>query len=44
MSLGDNQELGGNVRGGGSRRWFFFQDATVDANGRVLVERGSLVE
>jgi hypothetical protein len=42
MSLGDNQELGGGVRGGG-RRWFFFPDATVEGNGRVLVDRGHLV-
>ena len=42
MSLGDNQELGGQVRGGG-RRWFFFRDATVEGNGRVLVDRGHLV-
>ena len=41
MSLGDNEELGGNVRGGG-RRWFFFPDATVEANGQVLVDRGNL--
>lgn len=42
MSLGDNQELGGNVRTGGDRRWFFFPDATVEADGRVLVDRGHL--
>lgn len=30
MSLGDNEELGGAVRGGGGyRRWFFFPDATI---------------
>ncbi|BDC48428.1 hypothetical protein F183_A07440 [Bryobacterales bacterium F-183] len=30
MSLGDNEELGGAVRGGaGYRRWFFFPDATI---------------
>jgi len=43
MSLGDNEELGGSVRGGG-RRWFFFPDATVEAGGQVIVERGKLVE
>jgi len=43
MSLGDNEELGGQVRGGG-RRWFFFPDATVEANGRTLVDRGKLLE
>jgi hypothetical protein len=44
MSLGDNEELGGGVRTGGGRRWFFFPDATVMANGRILVERGHLEE
>lgn len=29
LSLGDNEELGGAVRGGW-RRWFFFPDATVE--------------
>lgn len=29
LSLGDNEELGGDVRGG-FVRWFFFPDATVD--------------
>jgi hypothetical protein len=41
MSLGDNNELGGSVRGGGIR-WLFFPDATVTAGGTVLVERGRL--
>ncbi|HEY3740232.1 MAG TPA: serine hydrolase [Bryobacteraceae bacterium] len=44
MSLGDNQELGGNVRTGGERRWFFFPDATVETEGRVLVDRGHLTD
>lgn len=35
LSLGDNEELGGNVRGG-FVRWFFFPDAQVDVNGRPL--------
>lgn len=35
LSLGDNEELGGAVRGGAAR-WFFFPDATVAANGRPL--------
>jgi hypothetical protein len=35
LSLGDNQELGGAVRGGGTR-WFFFPDASVVVNGRPL--------
>jgi hypothetical protein len=41
MSLGDNSELGGEVRGGGVR-WLFFPDATVTANGAVLVDKGRL--
>jgi L-aminopeptidase/D-esterase-like protein len=35
MSLGDNEELGGNVRGGGIR-WLFFPDATVRVDGEPL--------
>jgi CubicO group peptidase (beta-lactamase class C family) len=35
LSLGDNEELGGSVRGM-FRRWFFFPDATVEVDGRVL--------
>ena len=42
MSLGDNAELGGNVRGG-FVRWFFFPDATVEVDGRPLVSRGKLI-
>lgn len=42
MSLGDNQELGGAVRGFFSR-WFFFPDATVEVDGKVLVRDGKLV-
>ena len=42
MSLGDNSELGGSVRGGGVR-WLFFPDATVVAGGDTLVESGRLV-
>ena len=41
MSLGDNNELGGAVRGGGIR-WLFFPDATVGVGGASLVERGRL--
>ena len=41
MSLGDNNELGGSVRGGGIR-WLFFPDATVTAGANVLVEQGRL--
>ncbi|MFQ5704192.1 MAG: amidohydrolase family protein [Gemmatimonadales bacterium] len=42
LSLGNNAELGGNVRGEGVR-WFFFPDATVTVGGSVLVDRGRLV-
>lgn len=41
LSLGDNSELGGNVRGGGIR-WLFFPDATVVAGGAAIVENGRL--
>jgi hypothetical protein len=43
LSLGDNQELGGKVRGD-FVRWFFFPDATVTVDGRELVRDGKLVE
>ena len=43
MSLGDNQELGGNIRGG-FVRWCFFPNATVRAGDTVLVKDGKLVE
>jgi aminopeptidase len=43
LSLGDNQELGGSVRGN-FVRWFFFPDATVEVNGRVLVRDGKLLD
>ena len=42
MSLGDNQEVGGAVRGLFAR-WFFFPDATVEVDGKVLVRDGKLV-
>ena len=42
MSLGDNEELGGTVRGG-AVRWNFFTDATVRAGNLVLVRGGRLV-
>jgi hypothetical protein len=42
MSVGDNNELGGEVRGGGIR-WLFFPDATVIAGDATLVDRGRLV-
>jgi leucyl aminopeptidase (aminopeptidase T) len=43
LSLGDNQELGGSVRGN-FVRWFFFPDATVEVDGQVLVRDGKFVE
>jgi D-aminopeptidase len=43
MSLGDNSELGGDVRGGGVR-WLFFPDATVVAGAAPLVENGRLAQ
>jgi hypothetical protein len=41
MSLGDNTELGGNVRGG-VVRWLFFPDATVRVGADVIVRDGKL--
>ncbi len=43
MSLGDNTELGGEVSGG-FVRWFFFPDATVEVEGRLLTDRGKLID
>ena len=43
LSLGNNTELGGAVRGD-FVRWFFFPDATVEVLGRVLVRDGKLAE
>jgi hypothetical protein len=42
MSLGDNEELGGRVRGG-FVRWIFFTDATVSVEGETLVRNGRIV-
>ena len=42
MSLGDNEELGGAIRGG-YRRWFFFPDASVEVNGKFLTDQGRLL-
>lgn len=42
LSLGDNSELGGNVRGPYTR-WNFFPDATVTVAGEVWVRDGKLV-
>jgi aminopeptidase len=41
MSLGDNTELGGSVRGG-VVRWLFFPDATVRVGADVIVRNGKL--
>lgn len=41
LSLGDNFEVGGAVRGGGTR-WIFFPDTTVTVNGTTLVQDGKL--
>jgi hypothetical protein len=43
MSLGDNEEVGGQVRGGGVR-WLFFPQATVSVAGTALVQNGRLVQ
>ncbi|MEO8025673.1 MAG: class A beta-lactamase [Bryobacteraceae bacterium] len=42
ISLGDNEEIGGAVRGGFSR-WFFLPDATVDMYGTPLIKNGKLI-
>ena len=42
LSLGDNQEIGGDVRGGGVR-WLFFPRTTVSVGGTTLVKDGKLV-
>jgi len=42
LSLGDNSELGGDVRGG-YVRWNFFTDTTVMIDGEVWVRDGNLV-
>ena len=41
LSLGDNEEVGGAVRGGGVR-WLFFPDTTVTVGSATLVEAGKL--
>jgi hypothetical protein len=41
MSLGDNTELGGNVRGD-VVRWLFFPNATVHVGSDVIVRDGKL--
>ncbi|MBK9171097.1 MAG: serine hydrolase [Bryobacterales bacterium] len=42
VSLGDNEEMGGAVRGG-PVRWFFLPDATVHVDFRYLVRNGKLM-
>lgn len=42
LSLGDNSELGGQVKGG-YVRWNFFADATVSVDGRPWVRGGKLL-
>lgn len=42
MSLGDNTELAGDVRGGASR-WLFFPNTTVTAGGERIVVDGRLL-
>jgi hypothetical protein len=41
MSLGDNEELGGAVRGS-FRRWFFFPDASISSDSDFIVKDGKL--
>jgi leucyl aminopeptidase (aminopeptidase T) len=43
VSLGDNEELGGAVRGD-FVRWMFLTNATVTAGGKRLVDKGQLVK
>jgi hypothetical protein len=43
LSLGDNEEVGGAVRGGGVR-WLFFPDTTVTVGEVTLVKNGKLVK
>jgi hypothetical protein len=43
LSLGDNEEVGGAVRGGGVR-WLFFPDTTVTVGTTTLVKDGKLVK
>ena len=42
LSLGNNEELGGDVRGQGVA-WHFFPDATIIVGRRTLVKNGKLV-
>ncbi len=42
LSLGDNTEVGGAVRGGASR-WLFFDDTTITVGTTTLVKDGKLI-
>lgn len=42
LGLGDNFEVGGEVRGGGVR-WLFFPNTTITVGGTTLVRNGKLV-
>jgi hypothetical protein len=42
LSLGDNTEIGGAVRGGGTR-WLFFPDTNVTVGNDLIVKAGHLV-
>ena len=41
LSLGDNQESGGDVISS-YHHWLFLIDATVEADSKILIERGTL--
>jgi hypothetical protein len=41
LALGDNTEVGGAVRGGGSR-WLFFDDTTITVGSDKIVDNGRL--
>jgi len=43
LSLGDSSEIGGAVRGGGTR-WLFFPNTTVTVGGAPIVTHGRLVD
>lgn len=43
LSLGDSTEIGGAVRGGGTR-WFFFPNTTVTVGATPIVKNGRLVD
>lgn len=43
LSLGDNTELAGSVRGGASR-WLFFPDTTLTVGAKRIIENGRLTQ